>query len=160
MKLLQYPHFCYCHFYCTLACLLVEFKTNYQIPLPAGPIVFLAVCEVCCVLSHRRYKDKLLKGWVSILAPGLKTACYESCEWLTLHVYWVPACTEDTMKLQCLSVGPPVCLQRIISEIIGRIKRRIMRRTGTQDIKISYTVKVKKNFRDEATEETRHKWKK
>ena len=31
--------------------------------------------------------------------------------------------------------------------------------TGTQDINISYTVKVKKNFRDEATEETRHKWK-
>ena len=63
------------------------------------------------------------------------------------------------MKLQCLSVRPPVCLQRIISEIIGGIKRRIMGCTGTQDIKISYTVKVKKNFRDEATEETRHKWK-
>jgi len=48
------------------------------------------------------------------------------------------------MKLQCLSVRPPVCLQRIISEIIEGIKRRIMGRRGTQYIKISYTVKVKR----------------
>jgi len=48
------------------------------------------------------------------------------------------------MKLQCLSVRPPVCLQRIISEIIGGIKRRIRGHTGTQDIKISYIVKVKR----------------
>ena len=48
------------------------------------------------------------------------------------------------MKLQCLSVRPPVCLQRSITEIIGGIKRRITERTGTQDIKISYTVKVKR----------------
>jgi hypothetical protein len=33
-----------------------------------------------------------------------------------------------------------------VSEIIGGIKRRIMGHTGTQDIKISYTVKVKKEF--------------
>jgi hypothetical protein len=48
------------------------------------------------------------------------------------------------MKLQCLSVRPPVCLQGIISETIGGLNEGLWDARGTQEITISYKMKDKR----------------